>query len=96
MIIHFQHEDLTFVGGHPVPLCLPYLVLHWELYQQVVCGCSYPPCVKRGLTNDGIVSRGVINYKETNLPSELLRVCPNGYWQGDGPYGEDLGATKTY
>ena len=96
MIIHFQHEDITFTGGHLVPSCLPYPVLRWELYQQVVCGRSCPLCVKRGSTNDGIVGKGAINYKETNLPSELLRVCPNGYWQCDSPYGEDLGATETY
>ena len=34
----------------------------------------------RGSTNDGIVGRRAINYKKTNLPNELLRVCPNGYW----------------
>ena len=62
----------------------------------MVCGCSCLSCVKRGLTNDGIVGGGAINHKETNLSSELLRIYPNGFWQGDGPYREDLGAIETY
>lgn len=46
-------------------------------------------------TNDGIVGRGAINDQEIDFFSEQLRV-PNGYWQGDGSYGEDFSATESY
>ena len=48
------------------------------------------------MTNDGVVGRGAIDNKEIDLLGELLKVRPNGYQQGDGSHGEDLGATKPY
>jgi len=50
----------------------------------------------RRSTNDGVVDRGAINDQEIDFLSELLRVSPNGYWQGDGSHEKDLGATESY
>ena len=62
----------------------------------MVYGRGLSPCIKHGTTNDGFIGRGAIDDKEIDLLGKLLRVHPNGYRQGDGSHGEDLGAIEPY
>ena len=96
MIVHLKHGYVAFASGHLVSSCFSYPILCWKLYQYVAYRCGRPPCVKHETTNDGVVGRGAIDDKETNLLSKLPKVRPDGYWQNNGSDGKDFGSTESH